>query len=90
MSKRLHAQIFPTNTVKHRDRNRQSAQQSKFACTQIKTITKLNKINMDYCRLCARTDKKPLIPILENNPLNIREKLIKLLQIEVSERSDSC
>lgn len=39
---------------------------------------------MDYCRLCAKTDKKHLIAILESSPLNIKEKILKLLQIEVS------
>lgn len=39
---------------------------------------------MEYCRLCARTDKKPLVPILEANPLNIKEKLLKLLKIKVN------
>lgn len=39
---------------------------------------------MDYCRLCAANDKKPLIPILDNGPLNIQDKIQKLLRINVS------
>lgn len=38
---------------------------------------------MEYCRLCAKTDKKPLVSILESSPLKIKEKLLKLLHIQV-------
>lgn len=35
------------------------------------------------CRICVK-EKTPMIPILEDNALNIQEKLIKLLKIKVS------
>ena len=35
------------------------------------------------CRICVK-EKIPMIPILEDNALNIHEKLIKLLKIKVS------
>lgn len=38
---------------------------------------------MDYCRLCAKNDKKPLIPILTDNPLKIREKIEKFFKLKV-------
>lgn len=40
-------------------------------------------LTMNYCRLCARNDKKPMIPVLESTPLHIEEKLSKLLKITV-------
>ncbi|KAG5683739.1 hypothetical protein PVAND_013004 [Polypedilum vanderplanki] len=38
------------------------------------------------CRICVK-EKAPLVSILENNPLNLQEKLLKLLKIKVSEES---
>lgn len=38
---------------------------------------------MDYCRLCAKNDKKHLIPILTDNPLKISDKIEKLFQLKV-------
>lgn len=35
------------------------------------------------CRLCSK-EKQPMVPILESNPLNVREKMLKLLKIKVS------
>lgn len=39
---------------------------------------------MDYCRLCAKSDKKPLISILDNNPLKINEKIEKIFRFTVN------
>ncbi|KAL7027431.1 hypothetical protein ACKWTF_005440 [Chironomus riparius] len=38
------------------------------------------------CRICVK-EKAPMIPILEDNALNIHEKLLKLLKIKVFEKS---
>jgi hypothetical protein len=45
-------------------------------------IEKLKIVVMDYCRLCAKS-AKPLIPILDDNPLKINEKIEKILRIQV-------
>ncbi|CRK91131.1 CLUMA_CG004818, isoform A [Clunio marinus] len=42
---------------------------------------------MDYCRICARNDRNPLVSILDKNPLNIQEKISKLLGINVIEEN---
>lgn len=34
------------------------------------------------CRLCSK-EKKPMVAILDNNPLNVREKMEKLVKIRV-------
>lgn len=34
------------------------------------------------CRLCSK-EKKPLVPILEDNPLKVKEKMWNFLKIKV-------
>lgn len=41
---------------------------------------------MEYCRLCAKSEKKHFIPILADTPLRIGEKLEKLFNLKVKRR----
>lgn len=60
----------------------------KYETNQKKTKKLYKKYitEMDYCRICALTGKKPLIPVLDDNPLRINEKLQKLLHIKAREK----
>lgn len=70
----------------HAKRGEESKQIPVEVCVDSPFVYFLLRINLTmekYCRLCVKTDRETYIPIVGSNPLNIKEKLKKLLNIQV-------